>query len=91
MYTSLLIVTTCEKNTAPQEERYTNTKIHSNPNWLSAETQARIDPPPIPLTKAETEEEIERNIIKVKMRRNLSSDTSETYELKMDTFDNGQP
>ena len=53
--------------------------------------QARIDPPLIPLIKADFKEENSKSIIKFKMRLNLASSASEPYELEMATFENGQP
>ena len=66
-------------------------KIGSNPKWLSSDVQARIETPLIPLIKAELEEEKSSNITKVNMRRNPVSAASETYDLNMATFENGQP
>ena len=58
-------------------------------NWLSADVQACIDPPSITLIKVEIEYEQAKNIIKVGMLSNPAIDASETYKLKMSTFDNG--
>ena len=66
-------------------------KIAQSHNCLSTDVQALIEPPPIPLIKVDLEEERASNIIKVKMRRNPALAASETYELKMATFENGQP
>ena len=65
--------------------------ISSNPNWLSAGVQSHIDPHSIPIIKAEMEEEKSINIIKVKMLLNPASYTSKIYDLKIFTFENGQP
>ena len=59
--------------------------------WLSADMQARIEPPPITLIKLEVDDDRTTNIIKVKMRRNPSSAASEMYNVNMNTFDDGQP
>ena len=66
-------------------------KLVSNSNCLSANVQEFIDTSPIPMIKAEDEEEKSSNIIKIKMRRNPASDVSETYELKIAMFNNDQP
>ena len=66
-------------------------KIHPNPNWLSADVQARIEPPSFPLIKAELEEEKLSDIIKIKIHREPASSTSETYKLKISTFEKGKP
>ena len=54
-------------------------KIGNN-KWLNADVQALIEPPPIPLLKATTVNTEETHIINIKMRRDLASATSETYE-----------
>ena len=62
-----------------------------NPNWLSAEMQAHIKPPPIPLAIPEEVQDRACNIIKVKMIRNHVSAGSETYEFKINIFKNWNP
>ena len=58
--------------------------------WLSADIQARTKPLLTPLIKAYLEEQKASNIIKVKIRRNLSQVTSETYKVNIYTFDDVQ-
>ena len=65
-------------------------KLRNN-KWLNTDVQARIKPPPIPLIKATKVETEETNIIKIKMRQEPASATSETYKLKVQTFKNGKP
>ena len=62
-----------------------------SPVWLSAEVQAWIKPPTIPLIKKETDDASECKIFKIKMCRNPSDANSETYELKIATFEHSQP
>ena len=62
-----------------------------NPDWISAEMQARIEILPIPLIKAAMADLNTCDIIKIKICRNLSAADSETYELKITTLYNGQP
>ena len=69
----------------------TNIVKTGNKKWLNEDVQARIDPPPIPLIKATNRNTEETNIIKVKIRQDPASATSETYELKVQTFKNGKP
>ena len=54
-------------------------KNQINPNWLNADEQARINPPPILFTKMEYTEDIQDNIIKVKMQHNPASSMLDTY------------
>ena len=58
--------------------------------WPSYDMQARIKPPPIPLIKLEVDYDRTTHITKVKMRRNPSSVAYETYNVNMNTFDDGQ-
>ena len=66
-------------------------KLHLNTARLSEEVQARIDPPPTPIIKAAIEDVNTCNIIKIKMCQNPSAADSETYEINIDAFKNGQP
>ena len=66
-------------------------KMYQNDNWLSPYVHTYIEPLPIPLIKVELEEEHVSNIIKVKMWRNPTPDTSDTYNINMSTFEDGQP
>ena len=65
--------------------------MNISPLWISAEVQARIKPPPIPIIRKETDDVSECDIIKIKMRRNPSDADSETYGLKIAIFEHGQP
>ena len=62
-----------------------------SPIWISAEVQKRIKPPSNHVVKKEPDKVNEYVIIKIKMRRNPSDANSETYELKIVTFEHGQP
>ena len=61
------------------------------PAWLSAEVQARIEPPPILLINKDPPEANEYEILKINMRQNSSDAALETYELNIVTFEHGQP
>ena len=62
-----------------------------NGPWLSADVQARIEPPYIPTIKVELEELHATHIINVNIQINPSQATLETYKMNMSTFNNGQP
>ena len=62
-----------------------------NNRRINAEVQARIDPPPTPLIRTPSGKVEECNIIKIKMRQYSASVTSNTYELKVQTYKNGKP
>ena len=59
----------CDNTEAPQDQIYATMEITNNPNWLSSDIQARIDPPTTPLIKVEVEEEKASNSIKAKIRK----------------------
>ena len=61
-----------------------------NVGCISADMQARIEPPHIPFIKLEVGYYFTTQIIKVKMRRNLSLAASEIYNINMNTFYDGQ-
>ena len=63
----------------------------SGPTWISAEVQASIKPPPIPLIKKEPDDVNGYDINKIKMCWNLYGADSETYELKIVKFEQVQP
>ena len=65
--------------------------MNTSPICLSAELQAWINPPPITLIKKEPDNVNEYDIIKIKILWNLSDANSETYELKIVTFEHDQP
>ena len=58
---------------------------------LSADIQAQIDPPLIPLIKAESEKQKARKTIKVNIWRNSSKATPLTYKVNRYTFEDVQP
>ena len=67
-----------------------NMKLGNN-KCLNTDVQACIEPPSTPLIKSTAVKIEECNIINIKMRRYPASAVSETYELKVQTFENGKP
>ena len=66
-------------------------RISHNANWLSSDIHAHIEPQINTLIKVELGEERTINIIKFKMRRNPTSAISETYNINISMFEDGQP
>ena len=89
MMTLFMCVACVGVDLVQEEPKDMNNQI--NPNWLSTDVQARIDPPPIPFANMEETEECHTNTIKVNMKRNPESATSETHKRKMKIFENVQP
>ena len=65
--------------------------MKTSPVWISAEVQVRIESPPILLVKKEPKKFNKYDIIKIKKRRNLSDANSETYKVKIVTFEHIGP
>ena len=60
-----------------------------SPVYLRAEFQAQIEPPPITVINKEPKEVNKYYIIKIIMHQKISNAASETYKLKIITFENG--
>ena len=50
-----------------------------------------VEPPPIPLIQETYDRKLDKYFIKLKLRRDHMSSTSDLYELKMSLFENGEP
>ena len=57
--------------------------------WNSGMTQALMVPPPIPLIKGTYDGQPDKDIVKLKLRRDPTSSTSDIYEFSMSLFENG--
>ena len=57
MRTALCKVNTCDNTKVTQDRRNKTTKVYKNTNWISADVQALIEPPRIPLIKVELDKE----------------------------------
>ena len=54
-------------------------------------TQVHVEPPPIPLIKGKYDGKSDKYLLKMKLRRDPTSSTTDLYEFKMSLFDNGNP
>ena len=54
-------------------------------------TQEHVEPPPILLIKSRHENNLDKGLVKLKLRRDPTSNMLELYESKMAFFDNGDP
>ena len=59
--------------------------------WTAEVVEQHIYPPAIPLIKSNQDNSSEKYFVKLKLRRDLTSDKSDLYEFKMVLFDNGDP
>ena len=53
-------------------------------------TQVHVEPPPIPLIKGKYDGNSEKYLVKLKLRRDPTSSTSDLYEFSMSLFENGE-
>ena len=44
--------------------------------------QLHMDPPPIPLIKIKHDDKLEKDFVKIKLHRDLTSENSDLYEFK---------
>ena len=54
-------------------------------------THPHVDPPPIPLIQETHNGKSEKDFVKLKLRRDPTSSTSNFYEFKISLFENGDP
>ena len=59
--------------------------------WMTGMTHPHIDPQPIPLIQETYDGKSDKYFVKLKIRRDHTSSTSELYGFKMSLFDNGKP
>ena len=53
--------------------------------------QVHVEPPPIPLIKIKHDDKSDKDLVKLKFCRDLTSEKSDLYEFKMALFENGGP
>ena len=63
--------------------------VSSKKGWMTRMTHPYVDPPPIPLIKEKHDGKSEKYFVKIKLRIDPMSSTSDLYESKMSLFDNG--
>ena len=64
--------------------------ILNNKSWCIGVLQINVDPPPITLIKSKSDIKAKNDCVKMKLRRDLTSETLDLYEFKMSLFDNGK-
>ena len=58
---------------------------------MTGTTHPDVDPPPIPLIQETHDGTSDKDFVKLKLRRDPMSSTSDLYEFKMSLFVNGEP
>ena len=67
------------------------TKNFSHKNkWTSVTVTVHEEPSPITLIKSQNNDKLDKYFVKIKLRRDPTSDKSDHYEFKMALFDNGE-
>ena len=59
--------------------------------WNTGTIQVQLEPPPIPLPESNNDDKLDKEFVKIKLRRDTTSENSDPYEFKMVLFDNGEP
>ena len=58
---------------------------------IAGAVEQHVDPPPPPLIKIKNNDKLDKDFVKLKLRRDLTSAKSNLYELKMSLFKNVYP
>ena len=61
----------------------------SKKGWMTGMTHPHVEPPTIPLIKEKHDDKSDKYFVKLKLRRDPTSPSSDLYEFKMSLFDNG--
>ena len=57
-------------------------------NWNTGVVQVHVEPLPIPLIKRKHDDKSDKDFVKIKLRRYLTSEQSDLYDFKMNLFKN---
>ena len=64
--------------------------VSSKKGYMMGVTHLHVEPPPISLIKENHDGKSERDVVKLKLRRDPTSHMSDLYEFKMSLFENGK-
>ena len=64
--------------------------VPHNKNWNTGTVHVHVDPPPIIPIKIKNNKKSDKYFVKIKLRRDPTSEKSDLYELKIPLFDNGE-
>ena len=70
-------------------EGATMKNVSHKKGWNSGVVQAYVEPPPIPLIKGINDVKSDKDFVKPKFHRDLTSSTSYIYEFRVSLFENG--
>ena len=65
--------------------------VSHNQKYNLGTVEVHLDPPLIPLTKIKNNENSDKDCVKIKLRRNPTTQKLDLYQFKMIFFDNGYP
>ena len=65
--------------------------ISHNNEWNSETIQVHVEPALIPLITSKNDEKSDKDFVKIRLRRDPTSEKLYLYQLKMALFDNGDP
>ena len=64
--------------------------ISHKKKWNSSVVQMHVEPPPTPLIKSKHDDNLDKDLGKLKLRRDLTSENLDLYKFKMALFDNSE-
>ena len=59
--------------------------------WNTGVVQVHVEPPLTPLIKSKPDVKSDKDFVKLKLRRDMTSRKSDLYEFKIALFENGEP
>ena len=65
--------------------------VSNKKKWNIGVLQVHVEPSPTPLIKSNHDDKSEKDFVKLKLRRDPTSENSDLCKFKMGLFDNGKP
>ena len=59
--------------------------------WNAGVVLVHVDSPPIPMIKSKHDDKLDKDFVKLELRRDPTSENLDLYEFKMTLFNNGEP
>ena len=78
-------------NKYKERETVYNENCFAKKGWKPGAVQIHMEPPPILIIKSKNDAKSDKDSVKIKLLRDLTSNVLDIYEFKMALFDNGDP
>ena len=63
--------------------------VYLKKKWNTGTVKVHVNPPQFPLIKSKKDDKLDKYFIRIKLRRDPTSEKLDLYEFKMTLFDNG--